>query len=921
MLILFSSDATSFSSLGLGVLRDFYSNPTITEVLNAEYNLEFEYVAGGWLSEILVKGNIIKANGQLFRIWDIEQDLQKIKILAKHIFFDLTKNFLEDVAPTNLTANNAINWILNRTASQNPFTATGNCTNVASARYVRKNVIDAIYNEDNAILKKFGGEIELDNYNVYVHQKRGNNTGFSVLYGKNLSGIQMSLDLSTVATRIMPQGKDELLLDELYVDSPLISNYFAPFYQKIEFSDIGIDEDNNIDAATAKNLLRAAVQKLYTEGIDKPTMSIKIDFVELSKATEYKEYQNLETVHLGDTITAKIPKLNLNIETRVVKTVYDLSLGRIISIECGTVTPNIVTKQYQSSQEIANQLKKIDTDSILSQAQINATNLINHPFGGYIYISTDTGELYIMDSGDPTTAVQVWKWGLGGLGFSSNGLSGPYGIAITQDGRINADYITTGTLSASVIEGYSDLLIAVNEIVNLTKSVENTNYLYIESAMEGPLQELTIEGQINLLYPSLTLYPSDSLYLVDTYLIVDKSRSLTNNAVKIHLPFTQLNTDEVFKIKNGHCYLIHADESIETFDDIYINLFEGDNYIYLESFQQDINLTAKYVTQNKYTDTFATKAEMNSSINLANESIDIKLEKKTDKDNIIAQINMSTEKDNQGSYIGIQADKLSFEGAIIDMTADDIKIKGKNLDIDSSGVITLNDNSSKSELTGESQEAAYVVKSTYTDEYEGQINMLSFENKVLAGGRKNEYENNNEIAISTGYGHYFGGIQENLYRYPSTTWYTKSADYDFQNESGSYNAFIVGMSGISSTSIVNGTYSNLLNVGFDGNITCVKLTQTSLEKYKKNFKKLISEEAKEILNSTDIYKYNFKSDDDNEKKHIGFVIGDNFNYSKEITSKDNDGADIYSMVSVLWQVVKEQQKEIDELKEMIKNGL
>ena len=672
MLVLYSSNTTSFSNLGLGVLRDFYSNPTITEVLNAEYNLEFEYVTGGWLGEDLVKGNIIKANGQLFRIWDIEQDLQKIKILAKHIFFDLSKNFLEDVAPTNLTANNAINWILNRTASQNSFEVTGDCTNVASARYIRKNVIDAIYNEDNAILKRFGGEIELDNYNVYVHQKRGNNTGFSVLYGKNLSGIQMSLDLSTVATRIMPQGKDELLLDELYVDSPLIGNYFAPFYQKIEFSDIGVDEDNNIDEETAKDLLRATVQKLYVEGIDKPTISIKIDFIELSKTTEYKEYQNLENVSLGDTITAKIPKLNLNIETRVVKTVYDLLLDRIISIECGTVTPNIVTKQYQSSQEIINKLERVDVDSILSQAQINATNLINHPFNGCIFIDKQHGELYIMNTDEPTTATQVWKWGLGGLGFSSNGLSGPYGIAITQDGKINADYITTGTLSASVIEGYSDLLIAVNEIVNLTKSVENTNYLYIENAMDGPLQELTIEGQINLLYPSPTLYPSNSLYLVDTYLIVDKSRNLTNNAVKIHLPITQLKNGEVFKIKNGHCYLIHADESIETFDDIYINLFGGDNYIYLESFQQDINLTAKYVIQNKYTDTFATKAEMNSSINLTNESIDIKLEKKTDKDNIIAQINMSTEKDKDGSYIGIKADKLSFEGATIDMTAMEI---------------------------------------------------------------------------------------------------------------------------------------------------------------------------------------------------------------------------------------------------------
>lgn len=93
------------------------------------------------------------------------------------------------------------------------------------------------------------------------------------------------------------------------------------------------------------------------------------------------------------------------------------------------------------------------------------------------------------------------------------------------------------------------------------------------------------------------------------------------------------------------------------------------------------------------------------------------------------------------------------------------------------------------------------------------------------------------------------------------------------------------------------------------------VTQTSKEEYKKNFEKLVN--AKEILENTDIYKYNLKSDKNTDKKHIGFVIGDKFNYSKEITSKDNNGVDIYSMVSVLWQVVKEQEEEIKLLKERI----
>ena len=105
--------------------------------------------------------------------------------------------------------------------------------------------------------------------------------------------------------------------------------------------------------------------------------------------------------------------------------------------------------------------------------------------------------------------------------------------------------------------------------------------------------------------------------------------------------------------------------------------------------------------------------------------------------------------------------------------------------------------------------------------------------------------------------------------------------------------------------IKNGTQRTTIE---PSGITTPTVTQTSLEQHKKNFEKL--DNAKEILKNTDIYKYT-------DKKHIGFVIGDKFNYSKEITSKDNDGVDIYSMVSVLWQVVKEQEEEIKQLQERI----
>lgn len=100
-------------------------------------------------------------------------------------------------------------------------------------------------------------------------------------------------------------------------------------------------------------------------------------------------------------------------------------------------------------------------------------------------------------------------------------------------------------------------------------------------------------------------------------------------------------------------------------------------------------------------------------------------------------------------------------------------------------------------------------------------------------------------------------------------------------------------------------------------ITTPTVTQTSLESEKKNFEKLQS--GLDIIKNIDIYKYNLKSEDDNTKKHIGFVIGDNYNYSKEVTSNNNDGVDIYSFVAVCCKAIQEQQEQIENQNNLIQD--
>lgn len=119
------------------------------------------------------------------------------------------------------------------------------------------------------------------------------------------------------------------------------------------------------------------------------------------------------------------------------------------------------------------------------------------------------------------------------------------------------------------------------------------------------------------------------------------------------------------------------------------------------------------------------------------------------------------------------------------------------------------------------------------------------------------------------------------------------------------------------SSLISVTDSNGTTDISGGGISTPVLTQTSLSIHKKNFEKM-QDNALEIIKNIDIYKYNLKSEKDTDKKHIGFVIGNNFNYSKEVTSLDNQGVDSYSFTSLCCKAIQELSQKVKELESKLK---
>jgi hypothetical protein len=162
-----------------------------------------------------------------------------------------------------------------------------------------------------------------------------------------------------------------------------------------------------------------------------------------------------------------------------------------------------IAHSYQSQQtKKATQLlrliheKEVKIDS-LSQAILNATNLISGALGGHWINGDDLpdekyhGNVFIADNEDITKAKKVWRWNLGGFGHSNNGVDGPYTSAITEDDSIVANIITASMIKSGRLQSianpnvYFDLDKGILCASRLVSSMEGATDTYAEVGLQS----------------------------------------------------------------------------------------------------------------------------------------------------------------------------------------------------------------------------------------------------------------------------------------------------------------------------------------------------------------------------------------------------------------------------------------------------
>lgn len=344
------------------------------------------------------------------------------------------------------------------------------------------------------------------------------------------------------------------------------------------------------------------------------------------------------------------------------------------------------------------------------------------------------------------------------------------------------------------------------------------------------------------------------------------------------------------------------------------------NYATTTEMNSAINVSASNITSS-VSQTYATKDELKtteSSIKQTTDAIELSVSSKAEQEDLDKKLNSSdftnakiVAKINDGSSeVQIRADKIDLSGKTIDLSAQNIQIQSSNFNVDNNGNLTC----SSATITG------------------GDIEMQSSSQNPTF--RLNAYRDDTDTYYHSdfiGGGLFFEARESNKQGQLKQigTVSSSSAEYTVFDGDGSLkNSAQIGFDYYQYGNVYNNepclalTKNNTLvaeigeKCAFLKNLKYETINSVSLEEKKKNFEKF--ENGLDVIKNVDIYKYHYKDQQDDDKKHIGFVIGDNYNYSEEITSSDNSGADLYSMISVVLQAVKEQQAIIEELQNKIK---
>lgn len=489
MLKLFGATDTLYSSNGDKIIIPTYQH--IIKEDNGDFCLDVE-VSLSYIDD-LTPNKLLVSNTpqgtQAFRITDIEKRKSKIKLKAWHVSYDSKNYVIEDSYVVNKDGNSAINHLNDATDNVSPFTVSSDITLINSYRCVRRSLWEAW----NVMLERWGGHLVRDNFNVAINTSMGTDNGVVVRYAKNLKDITATYDWKDVVTKLLPVGKDGLLLTEMYLTSG--TQYDIPYTKVVHFSQNDIteddfkDEEGNIDEEAYHNALE---DDLRTQGNN------YLNENAIPKVN-YSLSANLEKItDIGDTIEVIDERLGINLITNLIAYDYDCILEKYVELEFGNFEQklsNLMSDINASITEITT-AENNNTIAYLTSELEAATDQIWGTLGNS-YVIYEGDKILVVDALPKENATNVIMINNGGIGFSNTGINGTFASAWTIDNKLDMSQINVLNLTASMINGGT---------LRLGNALNQNGVLEVYDESNTLIAELNKDG--------LKMYAQDGGYLL-----------------------------------------------------------------------------------------------------------------------------------------------------------------------------------------------------------------------------------------------------------------------------------------------------------------------------------------------------------------------------------------------------------------------
>ena len=438
MIKIFGQTDTNFSSNGDKILQ-----PTKCKIHkrdNSEYYADIECSSD--YAEYIQNGRIVicptPTGDQPFRFLNPEITKNKIKVKAKHRYYDSENYLIQDSYVVDKNCNQALEHLNAATDNESPFITLSDVTSINSFRCVRKSLNEAV----STVLERWGGHLVRDNNIIAIRSSIGADNGVTIRYGKNLKEIKKTEDWNNVVTKLLPVGKDGLLLDEVYLYSE--QQYALPYTKAVTFTqEIEQEEDETDDAYTFRlkeDLRQQATAYLTLNCVPKINYTVKAN---IEKITD-----------IGDTIQVIDETLGIDLMTHVIAFEYDAILGKFSQVEFGNSKEKLSNLMPNISSSTSQQITERDQELAvkLSDELSEAADRIWGALGNS-YCIYEGNQILVVDKLPKEEATNVMRINSAGIGFSNTGINGTFTSAWTIDGTLNMQAINVINLVADLIKG------------------------------------------------------------------------------------------------------------------------------------------------------------------------------------------------------------------------------------------------------------------------------------------------------------------------------------------------------------------------------------------------------------------------------------------------------------------------------------